>query len=317
MAGNGTPANGSRSRGVIIVAALVVAAAIGAGLYVASMQSGPRTAAAPVAPTSPPAPVVAAKTGPQFDVLRVDSSGNAVIAGRADPGAVVTIKDGDNVLGTVTADANGQFAFVPNAPLPPGSHQLTLSEALPGGQLVQGETSASVNVAANPSGQSLAVITGPNGSRIVSGQGPVPGSLGIGSVDYDANGHAIFSGTAHAGDHIALTLNGTPVGTAIAGADGRWSMTATVPKNSGTLQVTDTSKPGSTPLSAPFALETLQNAVASGHVIIAPGQNLWLIARHVYGHGTLYTLIYTANSKLIHDPNLIFPGQAFAVPKQK
>jgi len=51
--------------------------------------------------------------------------------------------------------------------------------------------------------------------------------------------------------------------------------------------------------------------------VIAPGQNLWLIARHVYGHGTLYTLIYTANSKLIRDPNLIFPGQAFAIPKEK
>jgi nucleoid-associated protein YgaU len=40
-----------------------------------------------------------------------------------------------------------------------------------------------------------------------------------------------------------------------------------------------------------------------------------LIARHVYGHGTLYTLIYKANSTLIHDPNLIFPGQAFSIPK--
>jgi nucleoid-associated protein YgaU len=221
------------------------------------------------------------------------------------------------VLGTVTADANGQFAFVPNSPLPAGPQQLTLSETLPNGQLVQRETSASVNVASNPSGQSLAVITGPNGSRVVSGQGPVPGSLGIGSADYDANGHAIFSGTAHAGDKVSLTLNGTLLGTAVAGPDGRWSLTANVPKNSGTLQVTDISKPGRTPLSAPFALETLQNAVASGHVILAPGQNLWLIARHVYGKGTLYTLIYSANSKLIHDPNLIFPGQAFAVPKLK
>jgi nucleoid-associated protein YgaU len=52
-------------------------------------------------------------------------------------------------------------------------------------------------------------------------------------------------------------------------------------------------------------------------VVIAPGQNLWLIARHVYGHGNMYTLIYNANVGEIRDPNLIFPGQAFALPKQK
>jgi nucleoid-associated protein YgaU len=310
-------AAGNRMSG-IIVGVVVIVAAIGAYLYLATKHA--RTEPVPCCATPPPAPAAgttAARTGPQFDVLRVDSSGNTVIAGRADPGAVVTIKDGNTVLGTVTADANGAFAFLPADPLPPGPHQLTLSETLPNGQQEQGETSATVDVAANASGQSLAVITGPNGSRIVSGQGPVPGSLGIGSVDYDANGHAIFSGTAHAGDHISLTLKGRPIGTAIAGQDGRWSFTATVPANSGTLQVTDMSKPGSAPLSAPFALETLQAAVAGGNIVIAPGQNLWLIARHIYGRGTLYTLIYSANSKLIRDPDLIFPGQAFTVPKQK
>jgi nucleoid-associated protein YgaU len=307
--------------GRIIAAVVLIAALIIAYVFFANMHGEPKPAPAPAVAPAPPSgqtsAVAAAKTGPQFDVLRVDSAGNTVIAGRADPGAVVTIKDGTNVLGTVTADANGAFAFLPDHPLPPGPHQLTLSEAGPNGQIVQGETSATVDVAANPSGQSLAVITGPNGSRIVSGQGPVPGSLGIGSVDYDANGHAIFSGTAHAGDHIALALNGTNLGTAVAGADGRWSFTAQVPRNSGTLQVTDTSKPGIAALSAPFALETLKTAVAEGHIVIDPGQNLWLIARRIYGHGMLYTLIYSANSKLIHDPNLIFPGQAFAVPKQK
>ena len=315
MADQETKAAGNRYGGVIAGAVLVVlAAAIGGYVYF-GRPHGVSQPPAPTQATSPAKP--AAPAGPQFDVLRVDSSGNTVVAGRADPNAVVTIKDGDTVIGTVTADANGQFAFVPNNPLPPGAHQLTLSETLPGGQIEQGQTSASVEVAANPSGQSLAVITGPNGSRIVSGQGPVPGALGIGSVDYDANGHAIFSGTAPAGDHVALSLDGLKLGTAVTGADGRWSFTADVPRNSGTLALADTSKPGGKVLTAPFGLETLTAALANGHIIIAPGQNLWVIARHVYGHGTLYTLIYSANSRVIQNPNLIFPGQSFAIPKQK
>jgi nucleoid-associated protein YgaU len=298
-------------RNGVIALAVVAAAAIGGFVYYTSS----RPAALPPPPPAPapkPAPTPA---GPQFDILRVDSSGNAVIAGRADPGATVTIKDGNTVLGTVIADTSGAFAFVPANPLPPGPHQLTLSETLFDGTVVAGQTSASVDVAANPSGQSLTVITGPNGSKVLSGQGPVAGTLGIGTVDYDANGHAIFSGTAHAGDHIALSLNGAKIGTAIAGPDGRWRLTATTPDADGTLSVADTDKPGIKPLTAPFALETLQNAVAQGHIVIVPGQNLWLIARHVYGRGTLYTLIYKANSTLIRDPNLIFPGQAFSIPK--
>jgi nucleoid-associated protein YgaU len=300
-----------------------VIAAVGGYVYLANTHLNPVPAPQPAAPTQTPAPAptptptpAPSESGPQFDVLRVDSAGNTVLAGRGAPGARISIQDGGKVIGTVTADASGQFVFIPAAPLPPGAQQLTLSETLPDGRTLQGETSASVEVAANPSGQSLAVISGPNGSRIVSGQGPVPGTLGIGTVDYDANGHAIFSGTAPAGDHVLLSLNGQPLGSAVAGPDGRWHLIAKVPASSGTLQLVDGSRPDRAPLLAPFALKTLKAALAEGDIIIAPGQNLWLIARHVYGRGILYTVIYSANSGKIHDPNLIFPGQDFTLPNR-
>jgi hypothetical protein len=158
------------------------------------------------------------------------------------------------------------------------------------------------------------VLSGPAGSKVISGQGPQTGTLGIGTVDYDANGHAIFSGTAPAGDHVALNLGGAALGNAVAGPDGRWQLTAQVPQNSGTLSLADGANK---PVTAPFALETLADAVTNGNIVIAPGQNLWLIARHVYGHGNLYTLIYKANQSQIQDPNLIFPGQAFSLPQPK
>ncbi len=45
------------------------------------------------------------------------------------------------------------------------------------------------------------------------------------------------------------------------------------------------------------------------------GNSLWLIARRVYGAGIRYTAIYTANHDQIRDPDLIYPGQQFKVPK--
>jgi nucleoid-associated protein YgaU len=301
----------SRSIGGIVALVLLAILAAGGLGYLALKPSWQPT------PPTPPAVANAGVPAPEFDIVRVDSSGNTVIAGRAAPGATVTIMRGGKILGTATADASGSFAFLPDSPLPPGAQQLTLSEALPDGTVIQGQASAEIDVPAQSSGSSLSVVSGPNGSQVMSAQGPQPGTLGMGSVDYDANGHAIFSGTAPAGAHISLSLGNAKIGSAVAGKDGRWKFTAKVPANNGTLNLNATDAKGNTlpPVTAPFALETLANAVQDGHIVIAPGQNLWLIARHVYGQGNLYTLIYNANSSQIKDPNLIFPGQAFAVPK--
>ncbi|MEO8684046.1 MAG: LysM peptidoglycan-binding domain-containing protein [Devosia sp.] len=54
---------------------------------------------------------------------------------------------------------------------------------------------------------------------------------------------------------------------------------------------------------------------ASGKAIIRRGDNLWTIARRVYGAGIRYTAIYEANNGQISNPNRIYPGQVFDLPK--
>lgn len=283
-----------------------------------SRQPAPTSAAtAMTAPATPPltAPGVAI---PSFDIVRVDPQGNAVLAGRAVPGATVTVKDGDAVIGTARADSQGAFVLIPANPLPPGSHEITLSETLPGGKVLQGTQSAAISLPGN--GQpALAVVSGPNGSNVVTGQGPQPGQLGMGAVDYDAQGHAIFSGTAPAGANVTVLMDGAVLGTTKADGSGHWHVQAPVPGKPGMITLNAIAADGSAiaPQTVPFAPEQLAKALQHGHVVIAPGDNLWLIARRVYGNGTLYTLIYSANAGQIHNPNLIFPGQAFAVPKKQ
>ena len=45
------------------------------------------------------------------------------------------------------------------------------------------------------------------------------------------------------------------------------------------------------------------------------GDNLWNIARAHYGEGLRYTVIFEANKGQIRDPDLIYPGQVFSIPK--
>ncbi len=54
---------------------------------------------------------------------------------------------------------------------------------------------------------------------------------------------------------------------------------------------------------------------AESRVVVKPGDTLWAIARQLYGRGTRYTLIFQENSENITDPDLIFPGQKFKLPK--
>lgn len=51
-----------------------------------------------------------------------------------------------------------------------------------------------------------------------------------------------------------------------------------------------------------------------GSVIIRRGDTLWHISRRVYGKGLRYSTIYLANQDQIRDPDLIWPGQVFALP---
>lgn len=54
---------------------------------------------------------------------------------------------------------------------------------------------------------------------------------------------------------------------------------------------------------------------ASQSVIIRRGDTLWQIARRTYGAGVRYTTIYLANQEQIINPDMIEPGQVFAVPE--
>ncbi len=63
---------------------------------------------------------------PEFDIVRVNPKGEAVLAGRARPGWKVIIFDNDLQIGSVIADSRGEWVFVPTSPLKPGSRNLSL-----------------------------------------------------------------------------------------------------------------------------------------------------------------------------------------------
>jgi LysM repeat protein len=50
-------------------------------------------------------------------------------------------------------------------------------------------------------------------------------------------------------------------------------------------------------------------------VTVQPGYTLWGIAKANFGEGVLYVQVFEANRDKIRDPDLIYPGQVFTIPK--
>ncbi len=80
---------------------------------------------------------------PAFDVARIDQTGEAVIAGRAAPGAVVELLRNGERHDRVVADQSGQFVMVPPR-LPAGSYELTLRSSRPDGTQATSEQRVAV-----------------------------------------------------------------------------------------------------------------------------------------------------------------------------
>ncbi len=69
-----------------------------------------------------------------------------------------------------------------------------------------------------------------------------------------------------------------------------------------------------TPLNARVRAEAVAVEAQPHVVVIVRGDNLWRIARRVYGDGISFPTIVNANRDLIRNPDLIFPGQVFVLP---
>jgi nucleoid-associated protein YgaU len=83
---------------------------------------------------------------PAFDVARIEPTGDAVIAGRAAPGATVELLRGGEVHDQALANEAGEFVLVPR-PLPPGNYDLTLRSTQSDGQKLTSKGSVAVALA--------------------------------------------------------------------------------------------------------------------------------------------------------------------------
>jgi nucleoid-associated protein YgaU len=115
----------------------------------ATAQAEANAVAAPLA-VSPRSPDTD-ESVPVFDIARIERTGDAVIAGRAAPGAIVELLLNGERHHQEVADQSGLFVMMPPR-LPPGDYELTLRSRQPDGK--QATSKQSVVVAVDEVGSS-------------------------------------------------------------------------------------------------------------------------------------------------------------------
>ncbi|MCV6546611.1 MAG: LysM peptidoglycan-binding domain-containing protein [Cohaesibacter sp.] len=382
---------------------------------------------------------------PTFDVVRVEPDGSTLVAGKALPGSVVELLDGEQVLASVTADESGNWVLILEEALRKGVHDLRLaSKAQENGEQILSKSSIAVAIPENGDllvvesepGQASKILAQigqktaePNASQsdlaskkaaaemtdtkpsseavsegnretqseaapkeMASKKENADGSDGtqtsqsgadsasVAGADIDGTvkqdtvsqteqeaveASASFSVSVKAieleGDILYVAGDAKPAGSVLRlyvdnrpisdskisdagtflfdgpialeagshdvrvdlldGAGSKVLKRAQVrfEKKAANVVVNNTTTAGeaggdTTTASSSSAEQETQQGSANRKVIIRRGDNLWEIARRVYGAGYRYSTIYDVNTDQIRDPHWIYPGQVFTLP---
>lgn len=159
---------------------------------------------------------------------------------------------------------------------------------------------------------------------------PAVDNIVIDAITYDETGDVALSGRGQSGANLRVYLDNEPIEIGEVSENGQWRVP--LPKvDSGvyTLRVDELGQDGSVTsrTETPFKREEPAQLAAVGTaevqtpqarveaVTVQPGSTLWAIAREHLGEGPLYVRVFAANREQIRDPDLIYPGQVFAIPE--
>ncbi|WP_297195982.1 Ig-like domain-containing protein [uncultured Pluralibacter sp.] len=135
------------------------------------------------------------------------------IKGKAEAGSTVTVYDGDKVIGTVTADASGNWSFTPS--LINGNHKLSVTAKDAAGN--ESARSDVIDFNVDTSGNPLSITS------VVDDAGAITGNIAPNGVTDDAK--PTFNGQGKAGSTVTIYDGVIKLGSVIVGADGKWTFT--------------------------------------------------------------------------------------------
>ncbi|WP_235893760.1 Ig-like domain-containing protein, partial [Limnobaculum xujianqingii] len=157
--------------------------------------------------------------------------------GEGEPGNTITVKDGENVIGTAIVDENGAWSFTPEEDLVDGPHSITVTETDKAGN--ESDPSDPIDFEVDTTAPAK-----PELGSVIDNEGDITGAIKPGDETDDKT--PTFTGEGEPGNTITVKDGENVIGTAIVDENGAWSFTPEEDLVDGphSITVTETDKAG-------------------------------------------------------------------------
>jgi large repetitive protein len=181
-------------------------------------------------PATPATPTLTDDNNTAIPAGGTTNDGHPHINGKGVAGDIITVYDGQTVIGSTKVDGSGDWKFTPTTDLAKGAHSISVTET---------------NAAGTPSAHSgsiaftfSAVVAPPSITSVVDAVGSITGPIANGGVTDDP--HPTVSGTGIPGYTVYVWQNGIGCANTIVDATGLWSIKIPGAQTNGVHAITAT-----------------------------------------------------------------------------
>lgn len=243
-------------------------------------------------------------------IVSVDAQegGRLYVTGQAAPGATLRLYLNDTLVAPASVGGDGRVVFTIGRGVAPGQYRVRLDQVDPVSGAVRARAEVPFLFPQSAAAVASASREGANPPASGSAQAKVSEAPAVSARRPDEAKPRESLASAGAPSSAAPAAPAQAADDARSGAGRPAASTAAAPATEPPAAV---DLPATAAARMPGSVFVPEIATAT----IARGDNLWQISRKVYGRGTRYTVIYDANQNQIRDPDRIYPGQIFVLPK--
>ena len=279
---------------------------------------------------------------PKVDILKVSPDGSYIIAGKGKPNSKISLLEKGNKIESIDADESGSWVIVSQDNLESGDNLLIINQDNIDGTSTQSkeifvtkidkenETKPLVIEIVNDDGGKLSIIQSPSIKKL---ENNVENDLTLSekhinkknifkiqSVSFSQDGSLSIQGIANYGSNIEISVNKN-LSRIFLKNKPEWIFNSSYKLGYGMHKLVANLKSQDNIILDSITLPFMRSEMPSGelpdnYVLIKPGDMLWTISYKIYGNPLKYIEIYKENRDQISNPDLIFPGQVFSIPKK-
>jgi len=281
---------------------------------------------------------------PKVDIIKVEPDGSFVIAGVGKPRSEILILEKGKIIESAKVDKSGTWAIISNKQLSSGDNLIVIDQHNQDGthslsreiyvtKIDKKNKSKPMVVAIpNQDGGKIQIIQKPsklnNSKKEKTLIVPIVNKLNlplktfrVDSIFFNELGNVAIQGKANFGSYIDLYIDNIIIKKLSISSEPEWKFNSLKVFDFGhhRLKVILRSRDNNVlkKIELPFMrVKIPEGMLPEDYVIIKPGDMLWSISYRIYGNPFKYVEIYNENKDQISNPDLIFPGQIFALPKE-